>query len=89
MNNPEILGFCGVDCSGCSDFALGKCPSCRKTEWTEDDICRPVQCCREKEIDLCGQCAGFPCGMMAEFYEESDSHSQAGERMRKIKNNCN
>ena len=83
-NNLQNLGYCGVDCSVCADFTQGKCPSCRGTQWKNDDICHPVKCCREKGIAVCGQCIGFPCDMMTEFYEESDSHREAGERMRQI-----
>ena len=86
MTGIDLLGYCGVDCSACSDYAQGKCPSCRDSQWVGDDICPPVRCCREKGIAVCGQCEGFPCRMMAEFYEESDSHRQAGRRMCDWKN---
>lgn len=76
------LGYCGVDCAVCPDYTGGKCPSCRETDWTDDDICIPVKCCRERNISVCGQCGEFPCEMMAAFYEESESHRQAGERMK-------
>ena len=81
LQNP---GYCGVDCSGCADYLQGKCQSCRGTHWTEDDICHPVKCCRDRGIEVCGQCGEFPCPMMREFYEESDSHRKAGELMRRI-----
>jgi hypothetical protein len=42
----------------------------------------PVRCCREKGIEFCGACYGFPCKDMAEFYEESDSHREAFARMK-------
>lgn len=80
------IAYCGVDCSACADYLGGVCPSCRRTEWTADDICLPVKCCREKGIDACGYCAGFPCGDMKEFYEESDSHRLACQRMCSLKN---
>lgn len=79
------LGFCGVDCSVCKDYLEGKCPSCRESVWTDDDICHPVKCCTDKGISVCGQCDAFPCEMMSEFYEESDSHREAGERMRSMR----
>lgn len=75
--------YCGVDCSACPDYASGTCPGCRQTEWG-DDPCAPVACCREKGIPFCGKCGEFPCRMMAEFYEESDSHRQAYDRMRAL-----
>lgn len=81
----ELIACCGVDCAACPDDSSGACPSCRGTEWKADDICMPVKCCREKGIDACGFCDGFPCGDMREFYEESENHRQACQRMRRIK----
>ena len=81
------IAYCGVDCSACGDYKTGVCPSCKLTPWTENDICMPVKCCREKGIAFCGQCGGFPCADMAEFYEESEGHAAAYERMLLIKNN--
>ena len=82
----ELIAFCGVDCSACSDLTSGKCPGCRKTEWPEGDACMPVECCGKRGISCCGECAGFPCPDMAEFYKESESHERAFELMRSIKN---
>ena len=76
-----LIAYCGVDCGACPDYEKGICPSCRLTAWKEGDTCMPVRCCREKGIDFCGLCREFPCGDMAEFYEESDGHRKAFERM--------
>ena len=81
------LGYCGVDCLHCPDHREGKCPSCRKTEWPEDDPCPPVGCCRKKKIPYCAACDTFPCAMMAYFYEESDGHRQARIRMEELRPN--
>ena len=75
------IAFCGVDCSVCPDYISKKCPSCRLTRWKDGDICMPVMCCREKGIDFCAFCGEFPCGDMADFYGESDSHKAAYRRM--------
>ena len=80
----EQIAFCGVDCAVCSDYTEKKCPGCRKTEWPADDPCPPVGCCQKRGIRVCGQCDDFPCRMMREFYEESDSHRAAYERMRAL-----
>ena len=84
MTELAKIGFCGVDCASCSDLQTGKCPGCRESVWPEGDVCPPVACCSERKIDCCGRCAEFPCAMMAEFYEESPSHREAGERMRAL-----
>ena len=81
------IAYCGVNCSTCSDLAENKCPGCRQTNWSHDDICLPVSCCRERGISLCGECASFPCRDMQAFYEESDSHIIAYQRMLAINRN--
>ena len=80
----ERVGYCGVDCAVCPDFLNGTCPDCRSSVWPEGDPCPPIACCREKGIEACGACGDFPCQRMAEFYEESDSHRAAFERMRAV-----
>ena len=55
--------------------------SCRLTDWKAGDECLPVKCCRGKEIECCAFCGLFPCGDMADFYSESDSHREAYRRM--------
>ena len=47
-------------------------------------MCMPVKCCREKGIEVCAFCEVFPCKDMADFYEESDSHKKAYDRMHRI-----
>ena len=84
MAGFEALGYCGVDCSACADLASGACPGCRKSVWPDDDPCPPVACCKKRGIEVCGQCAEFPCAMMTDFYGESESHQRAGELMRKV-----
>ena len=78
----ELIAYCGVDCAACPDYAEGKCPSCRRTEWPPEDPCPPVACCRRRGVQVCGECADFPCPMMADFYQESESHRAALARMR-------
>ena len=77
MEQIELLGYCGVDCSVCSDFVSEKCPGCRQSIWPEGDACPPLSCCKEKAIRLCGECRQFPSEMMKEFYRESESHERA------------
>ena len=75
------IAYCGVNCFACSDYINKICPSCKHTQWTEEDICMPVKCCKEKGIDFCAFCNNFPCDDMADFYEESKSHKEAYHRM--------
>ena len=78
----ESIAYCGVDCGVCGDYTAGTCPGCRKSVWPAKDPCPPVGCCGRREISCCGECGDFPCEMMRGFYEESESHRAAGERMR-------
>ena len=80
MADDPMIAYCGVTCAACPDYAGGKCPGCRKTVWG-DDPCMPVRCCKEKGIDVCGQCGAFPCADMAAFYRESEGHKEAYRRM--------
>ena len=82
ITSIPLLAYCGVDCSVCQDYIGGKCPGCRESDWSGGDACLPVGCCREKGIECCGECSDFPCADIAKFYEESDSHREAGRRMR-------
>ena len=81
----DRIAYCGVDCAACVDFLESKCPGCRRTEWKEDDICLPVECCRRQGITFCGKCPTFPCDDMKAFYEESESHKKAFELIKKMK----
>ena len=75
------MGYCGVDCAACPDFVSGKCPDCSRSQWPDGDPCMPVACCQKRDIPSCGHCDVFPCGDMAAFYEESESHRAAYARM--------
>ena len=79
------IAYCGVDCAACPDFIEGECPNCRKTDWSSCGACAPVACCRGKEIESCGECPDFPCEPMAGFYEESEGHRLALERMQRVR----
>ena len=85
MTVNDLIGYCGVDCSACPDYAGGKCPGCRKSTWESGDECRPIICCKERGIEYCGACTEFPCEMMREFYEESEGHRRAYELMKSVR----
>lgn len=87
MSDTALIGYCGVDCSSCSDYTAGKCPGCRQSEWPDGDPCKPVVCCQEKGVHFCGACREFPCDMMKDFYEESESHKKAFELMLSLRDN--
>lgn len=77
----NLIGFCGVDCSGCSDYTDGVCTGCRASAHTSAEVCPTVTCCEEKNIDFCSGCEQFPCDGMQKFFDESDSHREAYVRL--------
>jgi hypothetical protein len=60
-DNPAVMVYLisrGIDasklpCPGCRDVA-GMCPAI-------GEECETYRCVREKEVDFCFDCAGFPC----------------------------
>ena len=80
MEHTDQIAFCGVNCAACDDYRSGTCPSCRRTAWGEDP-CPPVKCCQARGIAFCAFCEGFPCVDMRAFYQESEGHREAWQRM--------
>ena len=59
---------CGIACTGCGRKAKVGCTGCATMEkpyWGGD--CGVKTCCEERGYDHCGQCADFPCEMLANF----------------------
>ena len=83
----KLIGFCGVDCSVCSDYTTGVCTGCRASAHTTAEDCHAVTCCEERNIDFCSGCKEFPCEDMQEFFTESDSHREAFIRLKKLLTN--
>ncbi|HAH63873.1 MAG TPA: hypothetical protein DCL73_17445 [Treponema sp.] len=57
---------CGVRCSVCSRKTEGNCKGClvmEKTFWGGE--CKVRSCCTNRNLDHCGQCPDFPCGMLS------------------------
>ena len=57
---PELgLGYCGLACCLCSENET--CPGCRSGGCVEKSSCKCYQCCVERELAGCWDCAVFPC----------------------------
>lgn len=84
MAGFESIGFCGVNCGACADFAAKKCGGCRPTVKGSNEDCFFVKCCREHGVPHCGKCTAFPCTDIKEFAEESDSHKEAFSRLQSL-----
>lgn len=56
------FALCGLDCSKCGSFQNKECKGCHamkgtsiygRSEW--------YHCCKDKNLEHCGQCDVFPC----------------------------
>ena len=83
----KLIGFCGVDCSVCSDYVSGICTGCRESAHTTTEDCPTVTCCEGKNIEFCNGCEQFPCEGMQAFFTESESHKEAYARLKKLREN--
>ncbi|WP_343208674.1 DUF3795 domain-containing protein [Anaerolentibacter hominis] len=57
---------CGICCSQCTGKDEVHCDGCLNMEvpfWGSE--CAVKSCCEEKKLNHCGECADFPCDMLA------------------------
>lgn len=57
---------CGVCCNTCERKEKVNCKGCLEMQqpfW--GGPCGVKSCCEEKKLDHCGECADFPCQMLA------------------------
>lgn len=57
---------CGVSCDACARREAVHCRGCPNMEkpfWGGD--CGVKSCCESKRLNHCGECADFPCEMVA------------------------
>lgn len=68
----EIASRCGILCGSCGYREQMGCDGCvhiKKPFWGES--CPVKDCCEEKKLMHCGQCAQFPCELLTQFaYDE-------------------
>jgi len=66
-------------CKGCwnrTDDCFFKC-GCNKIDFSK--------CCKERQIDHCGQCGDFPCEPYLEWVDWHESHKKAMEHLLSLK----
>lgn len=62
MGTDMKLGLCGLDCSVCGSFLNNECRGCHAMGGTSIyGKCEWYHCCKDKELEHCGQCGSFPC----------------------------
>jgi hypothetical protein len=75
------LSSCGLDCDACKIKTERKCPGCYACKgnpfWGECDL---FACAARKNLQSCGKCGEFPCGMLKEW-----ASSEGAERIDNLK----
>ncbi len=81
------LGCCGIDCGLCPRFYTkgeSKCPGCFGNNFSEKHpACSVANCCvKNHGLEVCGQCAEFPCKKYGNKNIEKDSFVTHKKMMR-------
>jgi hypothetical protein len=68
----DLASPCGSYCGECNSYGKD-CSGCgyvkRKPFWGE---CRFYSCVREKKVEHCGLCRGFPCDYFLSTYDSNE-----------------
>ena len=64
MNREKGLAYCGLACCACGENE--NCAGCRNAGCQNKEWCKHYNCCKEKGLTGCWECAEFPCGGMHE-----------------------
>ena len=84
-NNMPVIAYCGIDCERCGNHKKNmNCLGCRCDQDMIAD-CETRQCCKDKGIGSCAECAEFPCSSLAAFYAEHPKYAYAKENLEKIR----
>lgn len=59
MERRKGIACCGLACCLCSENGI--CAGCRNDGCSGKDWCKSLRCCREKGLNGCWECGGFPC----------------------------
>ena len=79
VKNHPTIGCCGLDCGLCPRYytvGTSQCPGCCGSDFFEKHpSCGYITCCvKEKGLEVCGQCAEFPCGRFDPWLESCEEH---------------
>ncbi len=59
---------CGIDCDDCKFKTERNCKGCKIIQgnvfWGKCDL---YICCKEKQLENCGECSVFPCDKLKEW----------------------
>ena len=76
MQRHEELSYCGIYCGGCRNYKENmKCMGCRYEKELVND-CPTRTCSISKGLLHCGECEGFPCGVLEGFHSDGVPHHE-------------
>ncbi len=69
-----------------AEAVLKKAPLCNGCWGDNDDSffkcgCHMLKCCKEKQLNHCGECSDFPCEQYNEFASGHETYQKAMERL--------
>lgn len=68
--DPDLLGPCAIYCGYCGVHLNGRCEGCgpmtRKRAKEGKVFCGIVECASKKGVEMCAECADYPCDRLAE-----------------------
>ncbi|HEX3046252.1 MAG TPA: DUF3795 domain-containing protein [Bacillota bacterium] len=78
LRKIPALGCCGLDCGLCPRYyteGSSKCPGCGGADFeTKHPSCSFITCCvKKKNLEVCAECADFPCVKFEKETGEADS----------------
>ena len=59
MNHEKGIAYCGLACCVCSENQT--CAGCRNAGCKDKEWCKSFNCCKQKRLNGCWECAEFPC----------------------------
>lgn len=59
MEKEKGIAYCGLACCICSENY--NCVGCRNSGCKDKEWCKPFNCCKQKGLNGCWECAEFPC----------------------------
>ena len=59
MDRSKGIAYCGLACCVCGENK--DCAGCRNDGCEDKDWCKSYQCCPDRGLNGCWECAEFPC----------------------------
>ena len=77
LRKYPTIGCCGIDCGLCPRFyteGTSRCPGCGSEGFESvHPPCGYITCCEKRGLNVCAECADFPCKRFEKETGEHDS----------------